>query len=1164
MKNLLHKLPTFSRVSQFARLKTSWGSIALLALVITIGIINHKSGTILTGWDNLHPEFNLGLNIKRSIFAVWQEYQSLGLLGGMGHASDLVRQIFLLIISPIIPMESLRYVATIITLLIGSIGTYQLIKTFLAQNLKQKEALGFIGGLFYLLNIATIQTYFVAFEAFTSHYAALPWLLYGALKFLHEKSYKSLVLFSLILLLATPSAYIPTLFVAFLIGLSVIMLGLFFQIREKKSFLIRTAKMYLLIILINAFWLFPFLYFTLTSAHITVDSKMNQMATDNIFNQNKEFGDTTDVMQLKGFWFSNVEPNLQGNFTYMMGPWKEHLAQPLVTTASFLLFFIVLLGLVFAIKKKSSIRIAFVLLFLFTFTMLATNTPPFSWLVAVFREIPLFSQAFRFPFTKFSILAALAFSVFFALGTHQLFLLLKKFARKFAVFGLLIPVAFLMITSFPVFTGNLFYEKEQIKLPEEYSKTFDFFNKKDPHTRIATLPMHTFWGWNYYEWGYGGSGFLWYGIQQPIIDRAFDVWSKSSENSYFELSHALYSKDSDEFLKVLEKYQITWLLLDKNIYSPSSPRALFHEKTEDVLAEISSITKEETFGDISIYKVNLNNKPQDFLTSTGNIPTVNSYIHSNTDYMETHYADEKTPTIYFPFRTLFTGKDQQDKEFSTNTTDESIVFTAPLPENTVGKTLLLPSLLSEDFIPAELIMETDTTGTLIISVRILPPKVIIADTQLSAMHTSSYPLFIIPHIANSSFKLTANDIEFQINSSPKKERTMLSLHQNNYIYLTDTENGASKIQILEPEFLRSLPQINEQIIQLTKDHSGKTLTVEIPKILDGTNGSEIMATNYTTAKDCNNFRNGSVSAEKNGSDIILSAQNDTACISYYHPSSSHSQGYFIDIEAANNSGMPFHFWILNPSQQYSVIDTYLNQNTPHNTFIVPPMDLHGRGYSFHFDSVSMGNSESSNTLRNLSIYPIPFSFLTTLKTNSDFTPSENKLSFESTHPHESLYVLNKITAKNDSPATLLLSQTYHSGWNAYQIKSEKMNLLVSLFPFFFGEKINSHQIVNNWQNGWKIENPNSLNDTSIIIIFLPQYLEYLGLLLLGGLFFILALKADSIQRIFHLYNSFFEFQAEKLRDKITQAQNKNQPIQDTFPYSIDLSDRARYWRNISK
>src|SRR3989338_1652492 len=97
-------------------------------VVVLIAVLNYKPGTILTGWDNLHPEYNFAANIKRSIFAVWQEYQGLGLLGGMGHSSDLLRQIFLLIFSSFIPVTFLRFFWTFLTLFIGGVGSYFLIK----------------------------------------------------------------------------------------------------------------------------------------------------------------------------------------------------------------------------------------------------------------------------------------------------------------------------------------------------------------------------------------------------------------------------------------------------------------------------------------------------------------------------------------------------------------------------------------------------------------------------------------------------------------------------------------------------------------------------------------------------------------------------------------------------------------------------------------------------------------------------------------------------------------------------------------------------------------------------------------------------------------------------------------------------------------------------
>ena len=62
---------------------------------------------------------------------------------------------------------------------------------------------------------------------------------------------------------------------------------------------------------------------------------------------------------------------------------------------------------------------------------------------------------------------------------------------------------------------------------------FSFFSTQDDQGRIAILPSYTFWNWRYRNWGHIGSGFLWYGIEQPLLDRAFDPWSFYNEQFYY-------------------------------------------------------------------------------------------------------------------------------------------------------------------------------------------------------------------------------------------------------------------------------------------------------------------------------------------------------------------------------------------------------------------------------------------------------------------------------------------------------------------------------------------------------------------------------------------------------------------------------------------------------
>lgn len=108
---------------------------------------------------------------------------------------------------------------------------------------------------------------------------------------------------------------------------------------------------------------------------------------------------------------------------------------------------------------------------------------------------------------------------------------------------------------------------------------------------------------------------------------------------------------------------------------------------------------------------------------------------------------------------------------------------------------------------------------------------------------------------------------------------------------------------------------------------------------------------------------------------------------------------------------------------------------------------------------------------------------------------------------------NKTMTQSDNNQYLVLSQSYDKGWKAYRIRNQESGIrkiLTDNFPFLFGEEITDHVLVNNWENGWKIGNQklvvsSQLNNeittnyslpTTIVIVYLPQYLEYLGFALL--------------------------------------------------------------------
>lgn len=667
----LRCLPTLSLLPpQIKMLKKHWPVLVLFFFIGLVILLNISPSTFLIGWDNLLPEFNIFLNIKRSIFSVWQN-EALGFITGNANAADLPRQIMLLPLTALLPLNLVRQVYIFLQLFIGVSGTYFLIKSLIRyKDPILNLIIPLIGALFYLFNLATIQTFYAPFEPFITHYAFLPWLLFSALLLIANKSRKSILTFIIVNILAIPQSQVPTIFFVYLFSLCFFLLVIILETR-RREILLSSIKIILFTLIINSFWLLPFLYFVFSNSNVTFLAKINQMGTQTVFLQNKEYGDLGDVILLKGFWFNNVDLNTKGHFELMLAPWRQHLSG-WVSTIGYLLFSIILIGFVL-VKRSKPFIMPFSALLVLAITMLATNTPPFSWIDYVFRQIPLFNEVFRFPFTKFSILAALTYSFFFSIGTGSIITFLSNRFRTKGV-NLLMPllVILILIYMFPIFRGKLFYERERINLLPDYGKLFKYFSIISPTERVANFPAQTLWGWNYYKWGYGGSGFLWYELPQPVLDRAFDVWSRQSENYYWEISYALYTKNPALFEKVLKKYNVSYLILDKNVMSVDSESSLYVTELQEILRNLADIKKDKSFGKIEVYKL-----PQISSLKIANAK-VNGYDWGNLDKAYLDFGDyistDKNEEIVYPFRSLFSNKNESDKEFKAEIKENTIKF----------------------------------------------------------------------------------------------------------------------------------------------------------------------------------------------------------------------------------------------------------------------------------------------------------------------------------------------------------------------------------------------------------------------------------------------------------------------------------------------------------
>jgi len=595
-------------------IKKYWSQLCLSLVLLVIFAKNYIPSTFLLGWDNLTPELNIWMNIKRSLLAVWQEYQGLGLVGGMGHSADLVRQILILPFTLILPTSLIRYLYHFSMLTLGSFGAF----FFLKKHFKLSPLLSLVGSLFYLLNFGTVQNFYVPFEPFSHLWGFFPFLISFLLDYLSKPNSKNLKKLFVINLLATPSFYVQTNFIVYLLFILTILIPFFVNCKLKiENFL----KIFLIIFLSNSFWLLPFAYYLLSgNFKDTTLGIGNIMASQETFMRNLNRGKLDDFLLLRGYYY-----DFSNSTSPLMAPWVAYFQNHYVLIVGYFLGILSITGILFS--KHTWLKYGLIL----SAIALMSAVPPFSFINSILHSSPFLNQVFRSPFTKFIAPTSFIFSLGLPLGILSITKLFQKLSYQVKSFFLsFITIIFILVFSMPTFSGNLFYPQVRQKLPSQYLQTINFFKTQPKTGRIANLPQGNFWGWTFYNWGGNGSGFIWYGIEQPILDRAFDVWSLKNENYYWQLNDSLQKQDPYLFNQVLSQYDIQYILFDNSVYFPGERNYSIQSiKTKQMLDSLDTVTPIATFDQITIYQTKYQTNP--YLTDNRNfVSTLPQITSTNT------------------------------------------------------------------------------------------------------------------------------------------------------------------------------------------------------------------------------------------------------------------------------------------------------------------------------------------------------------------------------------------------------------------------------------------------------------------------------------------------------------------------------------------------------
>lgn len=664
-------------------LKKYYPELFLFGVVALLFAKNYVPGTYLIGWDSLQTEFYPWLAVKRAFLSVWEEYQSFGLPTGMAHAADLIRALFVFLLSFVVERSLVRYIFHHLMLLIGGMGAYNLFKHFGFNSKKSVFAL--LGAVFYILNLGTSQMFGVPFEPFSVFFASLPWEILSLLNYIEDKDNlkKKLFLLVLVNILATPQAYQQSIFLVYMLVICLIVLGVVVKevINGRKEIACNYMKKFLsavlIIFVINSFWIFPQVYTLRSSANLTKQAKINQLATDTVINRNVEKGRIQYLARFENFYYDLKDTN--GNFLF--SSWRNHFSNRLTFILSYIPFAFVVIGLIFGKKKYNYSVIG---MFLFTSLIFLSGTPPLSTIGECLREISILGQIFRSPFTKFIFPHVLISSYLFAFGLEFLYsktlgLLLKN---RFLT-TLYVASAFVLVfhISYPAFEGGMFLPQMKLRVPDQYIQLMEYFRNEDKNTRIALLPDYTFWGWFQHNWGYDGSGFLWYGVEQPIISRTFDVWSKESESYFWEIKRSIESQDFEGFKKILDKYDIDYLVIDYSLNPVTSVESgLQYDQISEIIRNSPDIHIVKSFQNIDVFK--RPNETDKFFLTSSSLPNV-GLGYELTD-QDSAYNDIGTYItslssgydFVYPFIDLMTKTDRFDRQWEIYEGDDSFTVSA--------------------------------------------------------------------------------------------------------------------------------------------------------------------------------------------------------------------------------------------------------------------------------------------------------------------------------------------------------------------------------------------------------------------------------------------------------------------------------------------------------
>jgi hypothetical protein len=561
---------------------------SLVLLLIFLGVIftrNIDFKTAIMGWDNFSVSLSLKTNFWRTLFATWREYRGFGVASD-SEVTDIFRQLILFFLQLFLPNQLLDQVYYLSLFVIGVVSSYFLVKEVLTTYFKEKnthlaQVGALVGAVFYGFNLNNVDVFYLPMVMYVVRFAFFPlitWIFFRLLK-TQKIEKKTFLLFLVVTLFGSPAYLTATIFFTLLMIFGV----LIFAFPKKLP---RYLGLLIVFFLLNSFWLFPFLNYTVHKSGAVTESETFSLINEGLLNQYAERFALDKQLTFSSEIFSGLAfTHIEDSKPYEVHPGISY--TPIngeVPVKLFLFLPVVLIGILAAlwkVKENKTASLGFMALILVSLFFLTKEYSPVGFLYDLLGSyIPILKIVLRFAGTKIFILLALSFAVFIGIGVSTIIRVCQKLLPKesASVIATVISLALFAVvgwTAISAVQGSIFFSLLRVKIPDSYSQIAQTINKDPTLGRVVHLPINQFSYWKSYSWGYFGSAFFNFMVDKPLLDKTFSP--ASLENDYFDMKladtiqNSSVIADSDKAQRAQQLYSlfkksgVRYVVLDQSV-----------------------------------------------------------------------------------------------------------------------------------------------------------------------------------------------------------------------------------------------------------------------------------------------------------------------------------------------------------------------------------------------------------------------------------------------------------------------------------------------------------------------------------------------------------------------------------------------------------------------